>query len=684
MHYRLGLDIGANSIGWCVLSLGEDNTPSAIVRMGVRIFSDGRNNNSSPATTRRLKRQMRRMRDRYVLRRDRLMQCLIRHGLMPPDEAERKALQDIDPYTLRAEGLHRQLPLHHMGRAVFHLNQRRGFKSNRKADRDSKEVGPIKSGVEKLRQIMAEDGTPTLGSFLHQRRMEGLTVRSRLQEQKSKSSYDFYPERALLEEEFDLLWQTQAGFNPQLTPAMREDIEKELFFQRPLKPVEPGKCTFLPHEPRAPWALPLTQRFRILQELSNLMIVGSDYSQRPLTLEERNALLAKLLGQKTVSFDAMRKLLRLPEGSRFNLESDKRKELKGDETATLLSKKELFGKTWHHLSFERQNEVVQWLLDLDDPGTGAAKTDVVKRLVTDFDLERERAERIATVSLPDRHARLGRTAMTAIVRNMEAECLPNDVAEARAGFHHSDLRTGEVFETLPYYGIPLNRHTMSVSVGSEEEVRYGRIANPTVHIGLNQLRKLINAMIEEWGHPAQIVLELARELKQSRKKRREIEKRQAEEQEANERRADELVRLGLKRNAENLLKFRLWEELNKDPSRRRCVYTGEVISLQRLFSPEIEIEHILPLSRTLDNSAANKTVSLRRANRFKERQSPWEAFGHSPNGYDWEGILERVKGLPGNKQWRFSEQAMSRFEGEGDFLDRHLSDTQYLASAASA
>jgi CRISPR-associated endonuclease Csn1 len=301
MHYRLGLDIGANSIGWCVLSLDEDNTPSAIVRMGVRIFSDGRNSKdgSSLATTRRLKRQMRRMRDRYVLRRDRLMQQLIRHGLMPPDETARKALQEMDPYALRAVGLHAQLPMHHLGRAIFHLNQRRGFKSNRKADRDIKEVGPIKSGVEKLRQVMAEDGTPTLGAFLHQRRIEGLTVRSRLQKHKSKSSYDFYPDRALLEEEFDLLWQAQSKFHPQLTPAMRDDIEKELFFQRPLKPVEPGKCTFLPHEPRTPWALPLTQRFRILQELGNLVIIGPDYSQRPLTPVERDALLAKLMEQKT-------------------------------------------------------------------------------------------------------------------------------------------------------------------------------------------------------------------------------------------------------------------------------------------------------------------------------------------------------------------------------------------------
>src|SRR6185312_7484185 len=99
---------------------------------------------------------------------------------------------------------------------------------------------------------------------------------------------------------------------------------------------------------------------------------------------------------------------------------------------------------------------------------------------------------------------------------------------------------------------------------------------------------------------------------------------------------------------------------------------------QRLFSPEVEIEHILPFKRTLDNSAANKTVSLRRANRDKGNASPYEAFASRP-GYDWDAILLRAGNLPKNKRWRFAADAMERFDAEKGFLDRQLTDTAYLA-----
>ena len=42
MRYRLGLDLGTTSIGWCMVRLDAQAAPVAVIRMGVRIFSDGR------------------------------------------------------------------------------------------------------------------------------------------------------------------------------------------------------------------------------------------------------------------------------------------------------------------------------------------------------------------------------------------------------------------------------------------------------------------------------------------------------------------------------------------------------------------------------------------------------------------------------------------------------------------
>ena len=71
------------------------------------------------------------------------MALLIKHGLMPQDETGRKALERLDPYELRATALDGALPAHHVGRALFHLNQRRGFLSNRKTERGDNETGAI-------------------------------------------------------------------------------------------------------------------------------------------------------------------------------------------------------------------------------------------------------------------------------------------------------------------------------------------------------------------------------------------------------------------------------------------------------------------------------------------------------------------------------------------------------------
>ena len=134
MPFRLALDMGTNSIGWALVDLDDEGRPSGIKKSGVRIFSDGRDPQSgtSRAVDRRLARQARRQRDRYLRRRTQLIDALIEFGLMPAGADERKELEKLDPYELRARALDETLMPYELGRALFHLNQRRGFKSNRK------------------------------------------------------------------------------------------------------------------------------------------------------------------------------------------------------------------------------------------------------------------------------------------------------------------------------------------------------------------------------------------------------------------------------------------------------------------------------------------------------------------------------------------------------------------------
>jgi CRISPR-associated endonuclease Csn1 len=134
----------------------------------------------------------------------------------------------------------------------------------------------------------------------------------------------------------------------------------------------------------------------------------------------------------------------------------------------------------------------------------------------------------------------------------------------------------------------------------------------------------------------------------------------------------------------DMQKMVLWEELSFDPATRCCPYSGVQISAAMLFSEEVEIEHILPFSKTLDDSLNNKTVSMRHANRFKGNDTPWEAFGKKTvQGFDYAAILQRAELMPRQKRSRFAEDGMERWlKDDKGFLARALNDTKYLSKVA--
>ena len=137
----------------------------------------------------------------------------------------------------------------------------------------------------------------------------------------------------------------------------------------------------------------------------------------------------------------------------------------------------------------------------------------------------------------------------------------------------------------------------------------------------------------------------------------------------------------------DLLKLKLWEELNvKNSSDRCCPFSGKKIPASKVLTGEVEIEHILPFSRTVDDTNANKTLAYREANRLKGNQTPYEAFGknqHADKGYDWGEILRRAANLRDSKKRRFDPSAMEEFQAKHDgFIERSLNDTRYLSRIA--
>lgn len=658
--------------------------------MGVRIFSDGRDPKTlaSLAATRRSARQARRRRDRVLKRKNKLVRELIRFGLMPIDLAERKALTSLDPYELRAKGLAEKLEPHHLGRAIFHLARKRGFRSGRKdlqTEENARETGKIRGGIDNLRTLMLNAGCPTMGAYLWSLHEKRLPVLAR---PANDGTYPIYLGRELIAEEFDALWAAQAHHHPTLlNENARVTLRDTILFQRKLRPVKPGKCLYERDQDRALLAHPLSQRFRILQELANLRIRVSASQERSLTLDERDRLLDVLAqggdalnDRGFLTWAKIRTLLSLPKKCAFNLDVNGRKGLKSDSVSIGLCAANALGARWHRLTSTEQDRFLHQLREVE-------RRDDLQEKLREYELSDRQLACIFSVlaRMPDDHGSLSLKALSKIVPALERSVLHYSDAVIAAGYtDHSQFYDGEVRPALPYYGQVLTGYTQPHDLPSADpnEQEYGRISNPTVHVGLNQLRRVVNAIIKRYGHPKQIILEVAREMGLSGEKRRELERKQRENQERNEKFASELTRLGVKNSRENRQRLQLYYEIaSNDPLGAACIYTGTRISLTKLFSDEVEIDHILPFSRSLDDGMGNKLLCTRQANRDKKNQIPHEAFGALP-GYDWEAILERAERLIPYKAKRFRENALQEFLKDSDFLARHLNDTAYFSRAA--
>lgn len=712
IKYRLALDIGANSLGWCVYHLDEHNEPDAIIRLGARVYSDGRDPKTlaSRAADRRLARQARRRRDRATKRRVKLLHALVKFGLMPANDTERKQLQAADPFQLRARGLDLPLSAFELGRALFHLARKRGFRSSRKDSREkesAKETGRVNLAIQGLRERIQLAQCRTVGEYLAQQHAARAPVRAR---RTSDGGYVLYLQRDMIEEEFIALWSAQQAHHPRLlTDTARDELLDIMLFQRKLRPVEPGRCPFETREYRARLSAPLQQRFRVLQELNHLR-VNEGIGDRALTLNERNRMLEVLsmeTGPKPVSFSRLAKAAGLRKDD-FSLGRDpKRTGLKGDPINSRFCADKAIGKAWITFSSAQQYALAvlveqadqtetleKALLALPDNSPEAeeilrgifdsTERDAISTALRTFPLKLSdaQAREISSFILPDGFGSLSLKALSLIVPELERDVVTYDDAVRRAGYQsHSEFHTGEIFMRLPYYGEVLKGYTSPMPTSKiESERRYGRIPNPTVHIGLNQVRLLVNALIKRFGLPHQIVIELTREFGASGEKRREITSKQKENQERNDNLNAELQQLGIRATRENRQKLQLWKELGKnDAMHRCCVYSGQPMGIAKLFTDEVEIDHILPFSRSLHDGIGNKLLCTRQSNRENGNRTPFEAWGHTGR---WLEIEDRAARLPEQKRKLFSESAIEIFLDGKDFLARHLSDTAYLGRAA--
>lgn len=182
MKYKhiIGLDIGTNSLGWCLLKEFE-NGYIEIIKTGVHIFPIGTivdeksNKEKTKNEQRRIYRGASRMRYRFKLRRKKLQIILSKLGMLPDYSKLHKSKsfkqgigQSYELYKLRADAINSEnkIELEEIGRIFFLLNKYRGFKSNsKKLQQKEKDSGEVEKGYKKLQDLINNSNARTIGEY---------------------------------------------------------------------------------------------------------------------------------------------------------------------------------------------------------------------------------------------------------------------------------------------------------------------------------------------------------------------------------------------------------------------------------------------------------------------------------------------------------------------------------------
>ncbi|WP_423861752.1 type II CRISPR RNA-guided endonuclease Cas9 [Alloprevotella tannerae] len=328
----LGLDTGTNSLGWAVVDRDENNQYTPICR-GDLIFTEGVKQEKgiefSLAAERTSYRASRRHYFRRRLRKVEVLKVLVKHKLCPPlsDEAlnrwhtkkeypldedfilwQRTSEADNkNPYHDRHICLHHKLNLkdsqtdrYTLGRALYHLTQRRGFLSNRlDQNEEAEETGKVKSAISELSKEMKEAGCEFLGDYFY------LLYRTESNRVRIRSRYTDREKHYL--QEFKEICRVQ-----KLDEDLAKALEKTIFFQRPLKSQRQGvgKCTMEKGHSRCAVSHPLYEEYRLLCYLNNIRIkTPSDDRLRPLNAEEREKITPLFYQKSNFDFKKIAKKL---------------------------------------------------------------------------------------------------------------------------------------------------------------------------------------------------------------------------------------------------------------------------------------------------------------------------------------------------------------------------------------
>ncbi|MBD3750507.1 MAG: hypothetical protein IE931_13530 [Sphingobacteriales bacterium] len=721
-RFILGLDIGTNSIGWVLF---KDNK---IFDKGVIIFPIGTNIDKNGIETTKNKergtyRRVSRTNFRYKLRRKNLKNLLVSLDMLPTFSNTfevKENYQASDLYKLRAKALDDKIPIDELGRIFLLINKHRGFKSNSKTLTEAKEEdGKVKGEISELTISMKKNNARTIGEYFHKMYQKAANLYN---DGKWHNLDEPFDERALIDEEgnfsllnsrgirregrfvdremyateFDLIWDKQQKYYPQLTGSRKEFDEicklpvdekraslklfresfywkikhQTIFYQRPLKSQKKfiGKCQFEKNKRTAPASSLLFQEFRIWKQLADIRYTdkANDAYNQPLPREWKLKVFDYLQTHLSLSLRPKKdnsdilELLGIANKKNFEFNYDSNEDDKtfqgnktlyaiyttcGEDKFNQLKEENKLEKLWHILYMAKDDE---WLYDT---------------LTWKWKFEPSVATKLVEMGLEEGFA------------NYSSKVLAKILPFLKEGKDEHDALILSNYIKAP------DKYKETQALQKKiKPLHNNELRNPVVEKAVGETIRLVNAILKSHEIDQEdftIRVESTREFKKPKKERESIRRKNLDTEKRREEYAkflNEKKEKGeltfsrhIQKNDSIINKFELWLELGADKNdpefkefekiverrdrekhslwldcNRVCPYTGNTITLSKLFSSEIEIEHIIPYSWSLDDSFTNKTLTFNYVNKEKANRSAYD-YMQSKGKDAFNEFKERVK-----------------------------------------
>lgn len=706
MKITLGLDLGIASIGWAVIT--EENGKMHIEGLGSRIidFEDsestkfGKGQSISKNAVRTKKRTARKCYDRYIIRRTLLTEFFRKHDMLPDEHLIK--LDALDLWALRAKAVTEKVSLPELARILYHINQKRGYKTV-KGDTEDKDLKEYVAAIVNRNQILKKEGL-TIGQYLYKNLKADRTYRCKGQ---------IFPRKAYVEE-FNKIIETQKQYHINVLTADNISYLRDyvIFYHRDLKSCKHlvsicelekrsykkldknhneildsnGEPTIIEIGPRvANSSNPLAQICRIWETINNIVFTDKYNIPLKLDLDRKLAIYDYLSKKNKIRKNALFQLAGISTNA-YSISDEMIKNIKGNSTEVALLNAanknsvifDIISDFHKNLFVEKVDTETGEVISVVNPDF--EKLTLYKLWHTLYSINNKDTlqsvlkkkfkgladEEIAKLSeLPFSKQPYAKKSIRAINKLLpyltKGYCLHD--AKEMAGYHDTVLTNAEnrsrtLLDSLPH-------------------LKNNELRQPLVEKILNQLVNLVNALMQKYNcHFDEIRVELARNLKQSKEERESTSDKQSKNNQANEEAKKRIIEEGAYPSKSTIEKYRLWKECNK-----KCIYCDKVIELSDLLNGEIfEREHIIPKSLIFNDSFSNKVCSCYKCNKQKNNNTAFD-YMKSQSKEMFDNYIKRVNELNISSAKR-ANLLTSLSDIPTDFISRQLRQTQYISKKA--